>query len=120
MILDALYTTLSQIISAYPLIGDIEAECPFCAFKVTPEVLRDKGGIIGYNHVVEIAIVDREITNINTYTESITAAVSGMSGTINDTIFEGVLLTDESGIYYNDADQVYENDLEFLISTLNR
>ncbi|MDH5524529.1 MAG: hypothetical protein OEY01_11135 [Desulfobulbaceae bacterium] len=120
MILDALYTTINPVLSAHPLIGDIEAATPFCMFKVTPEILRDKTGIIGYSHLVEIGIVDREITDINTYTTGVTAAILAITGTVNSTIFEGVMHTDESGIYYNDADQVYMNDLEFRIFTKNR
>lgn len=120
MILDAIYTTVSGILDSYPLVGDIEAELPVGVFQATPDILRDKTGIIGYDYLVEFAIVDREISDINTYTESITAAVTGMSGTIADTEIETAFKTDESGIYYNDADGVYRNDLEFRIFTKNR
>ena len=120
MILDAIYQTISGIVAAYPIVGDIEAECPFAAFQATPDILKDKNGINGYDYLVEIAVIDREITELNTYTENIIAAITAMSGTINATIIDAVLHTDESGIYYNDADNVYRNDLEFKILTLNR
>jgi hypothetical protein len=120
MILQALHTTLNPIVPAYPLIGDIEATTPFCMYKADAAPIRDKSGIVGYTYTVSIGIVDVTIESVNTLTESITAAIAAMSGTINNTEIKSVLQTDESGIYYADTDKVYINDLEFKFYTNNR
>jgi hypothetical protein len=120
MILEALHTTINPILSAHPLIGDIEAELPFCLYKADAEVIRDKTGIIGYSYLVDVGIVATDIGTVNTHTQTITAAIVAMSGTINSTIIEAVIHTNESGVYFATADQVYINDLEFKIFTKNR
>ena len=120
MILDALYIILSPVASAYPLVGDIEAATPFVIFKAEPEVLRDKDGINGYEYTVSIGVIDPDPDAVDTLTESVKTAVLAVTGTVSGTTFEAVLFTNESGMYFLDTDQVYENDLEFLISTLNR
>ena len=120
MILDAIYTTVSGIAEAYPLVGDIEADTPFIIFKAEPQLLRTKEGVCGYDYAVNFGIIDPDPSTVNTLTDSVRTAVLAMSGTIAETEIEDVLHIDESGIYYLDPDQVYENDLEFRISTKNR
>lgn len=120
MILEAIHTTIKSIIPAYPLVGDIEAVTPFCIYRATPQPMRDKNGVDAYTYTVEIGIVDASPNTVNTYTESIKTAILAMSGTINSTEILAVIETDESGIYFQSADQVYINDLEFKIFTKNR
>lgn len=120
MILDALHTTINPIVTAYPLVGDIDAETPFSFFRAIPTPLRTKDGIIGFEYLVEVGIVDRDPDTVDTLTETVKTAVLAMTGTIAGTEIEHVLFTDESGIYFLEPDQAYENDLEFKVSTKNR
>lgn len=120
MLLDALHTTMNPVLDAHLLVGDIEAELPFCVYRAVPEPVRDKTGITGYIYVVEVGIIDNNPDDVNNYTESLTTAMLAMAGTINETEIEKVLLTDESGFYYSHADNVYMNDLEFKVFTKNR
>ena len=120
MIIEAIHTTVNPILTAYPLVGDIEATLPFCLYKATPEAVRDKTGIIGYVYTVEIGIIAKRISEVNTYTPTIINAIKAMTGTINDTEITSVIHTDESGVYYLAPDEVHVNDLEFKIFTNNR
>lgn len=120
MILDALHTTLNPVLDAYPLIGDIEATLPFCMFKVDTEHVRGKQGIMGYKHTVLVGIAAATIDECDSFTDPVIAAITSMSGTIETTVFNGVLHTGESGIYMSEVPEAYVNDLEFTIYTDNR
>ena len=120
MILQALHSTLNPILSAHPLIGDIEADLPFCVFRADALPMIQKAGICGYDYVVNIGIIDNTIESVNSYTEQITSAMRSLKGEISGTNIYAVIQTDESGIFYENENSIYENDLEFKVFTQNR
>ena len=121
MILDALYSTLNQIVKAFPLIGDeIEATVPFLVFSVVPSPVRTKDGIIGYQQQVTISLVDVDSDNLDANVIAVKEAIEAMSGTVGGTEIEDVMLSDESGAYYNDKTNTLQYDLEYRFDTENR
>ena len=121
MILQALNNILGEVMDAHALIGDIEADLPFCVFRADTEPHRQKDGICGYDHIVNIGIIDNEIESVNSYTDSIISAmISVRNQTISGTQIFAIIQTDESGIYYENENNVYMNDLEFKVFTKNR
>jgi hypothetical protein len=120
MILQALHTKLNPVLKAFPLIGDIEADPPFCIFNANPTPIRTKDGISEYEQQVNIKVLDWTAADVDTYTTGVRAAVEGITGTVDSTIFNNIMYIGESGIYYSEADGIYINDLEFKIHTQNR
>jgi hypothetical protein len=121
MILQALNNILGEVMEAHPLIGDIDAELPFCVFKADAQPYRTKDGVCGYDYVVNVGIIDDEIGSINTYTDSIISAmIAQRNTTISGTEIYAIIQTDESGVYYENENNVYMNDLEFKVFTKNR
>jgi hypothetical protein len=121
MILQALNNILNEVMDSHALIGDIEADLPFCVFRADTQPHRTKDGICGYDHIVNVGIIDNEIESVNTYTESVITAMTAKENTIiSGTKIYAVIQTDESGIYYENENNVYMNDLEFKVFTKNR
>lgn len=120
MILQALHTTLNPILSAHVLIGDIEAELPFCVFRADASPARQKAGICGFEYVVNVGVIDSDVDSVNNYSVQIIDAVQAMQGTVSGTDIIAAIQTDESGIYYENENNVFMNDLAFKVFTKNR
>lgn len=120
MILQALHTTLNPILPAHVLIGDIEAELPFCVFRADASPARQKAGVCGYEYVVNVGIIDNEVKSVNNYSVQIINAIQNMNGSVSGTDVIAAIQTDESGIYYENENNVFMNDIEFKVFTKNR
>lgn len=120
MILQALNSILSPIIDSHALIGDIEADLPFCVFRADAQPALEKAGICGFTYIVDIGVIDNEIETVNNYSDQITAAVLAMNGSISGTDVYKAIQTDESGVYWENDNNVYMNDLQFKVFTKNR
>ncbi len=120
MILEALYGTLNPIVPAHVLIGDIEAELPFCVFRADAAPARQKAGICGFEYVVNIGVIDNAVASVNSYSVQVIEAIEKLKGSVSGTDIIASIQTDESGIYYENENNVFMNDLEFKVFTKNR
>lgn len=118
MILEAIQATISGLITAYPLLGDIESETPFAVYSADLNVMRDKTGICGYEYTVGISVVDEDLSDVMYYSTGIVAAMTAVTGTKMSTTFEKVHLVSETQRYDEKA-LCYINDIEFRINTTN-
>jgi hypothetical protein len=118
MILEAIQATLSGMITAYPLLGDIESETPFAVYSADLNVLRDKTGICGYEYTVGISVVDEDLIDVMYYSTGIVASMLAITGTKMNTSFDHIHLVSETQRYDEKA-LCFINDIEFKINTTN-
>lgn len=121
MILDALFTVINPITPASPVIGDEDYPVPCAIYQAETTPIRIKDGITGFEHKVSIALVDTDLDRMNTNSEEIIAAVTGMAGqTIELTKINTVMLTFENGVIFDRETGTYQNAFEFDIDADNR
>ena len=121
MILDALFSVLNPITKASPVIGDEDLEVPCIVYQAETTPIRTKDGIIGFTHKASVAVIDNDLDRMNTNSEAIITAVTGMAGqTIENTKINNVLLTFENGVIFDKETGTYQNSFEFDIDADNR
>lgn len=119
MILQALHSVISGVITCYPLLGDIESETPFAVYGADHTVLRDKTGICGYEYTVSISVIDEDLSDIMTYSSGVKIVMDTLAGTTTQgTTFDMVHLNSEASRYDEKA-FCFINDLEYKILTTN-
>lgn len=120
MILDALHTTLSNILRATPYIGEFEATPPLCVYTCETTPIKTKDGIIGYDQKIAVAIIDDDLDRLNTNSIAVISAITSLNGTIEQTTINQVQLDTESGPIYDTESRTWQNTLDFSMDTDNR
>ena len=123
MLVTALQSTINPILPSFPIEAYKEDVAPpFSVHQIDgPEVLRDKEGITGYEHKVGVTVVSTTVLDATTRSNAVSAAVIAlMNTTVDTTIIDGVFMLDESGVQHDSESNLYFNELNFEISTLNK
>lgn len=118
MILEALHTTINTIVTAYPLMGDIEAVVPFAVYAVDQLPLYMKSGITGYENNVSINVVDTDLQQCQAKSELVVAALLALSGSVNSTTFDFSRLI-QSTARFDEKSQAYINFIQIKMFTQN-
>ena len=121
MILDALFTVINPITPASPVIGDEDYPVPCAIYQAEATPIRIKDGIIGFDHKVSVALIDTDLDRMNTNSEAIITAVTGIAGqTIENTKINTVDHTFENGVIFDRETGTYQNSFEFDIDADTR
>lgn len=122
MISEAIQTTVVAIVpNTYPIVGDEEIEAPYCVHTETelaPSLTKE--GVLNYNYLVEVLIIDELPDSVNTKIALVKAALEALPGTtVNSTTFEQVNYEGDSP-GFDPESRLYANNITFTIETKTR
>lgn len=118
MILEALHTTINSIVTAYPLMGDIEAVAPFAVYAVDQLPLYMKSGITGYENNVTVNVVDTDLQQCEAKGQLIITALLALSGTVNSTTFDFSRFVQRT-VRFDEKSQAYIDFIQIKMFTQN-
>lgn len=118
MIQEAIYTTVNPIVPAFPLIGDIDVEKPFSIYSVNQNPMYTKEGITGYDNIVQISVIDDDVSVVVEKGKEVRDAVLALEGEVNGTTIDfSVFVT--SDVRYDERNGAYINMIQINIYTQN-
>lgn len=118
MILQALHNTINAIITAYPLMGDIEAVVPFAVYANDQAAMYTKQGITGYENNVSINVVDNDAARCASNGGAIITAITALEGDVDGTTIDFSRMV-QSSMRFDEKSQAYINFIQIKIFTQN-
>lgn len=123
MITEAIYTIVSGITNMcefFPLWGDISKEKNFGWYGVQKTPVRTKhDGIVGYNGIVNIGVINEDMETCETQSKQIIDAFEAISNqTIDNTNINHIHFTGDQ-YNFDPEEKLYYSELQFTYSSKN-
>jgi hypothetical protein len=119
MIIQAIHNTINPIITAYAMLGDIEAVVPFAIYSIDQRPMYDKEGITAYENTVDVSVVDITASRCATKSGLVVAALLGLEGTVVDTTAFDIARLNRQTMRFDDKAQAYINYIQVRLITQN-
>lgn len=119
MIIQAIHNTINPVITAYAMLGDIEAIVPFAVYSIDQRPMYDKEGITAYENSLDVSVVDTDAERCVTKSGLVITALLGLEDTVVDTtVFDIARLTRQT-MRFDDKAQAYINYIQVTLITQN-